>query len=70
MRSLVIPDFVKQGQKVKLKDAQVAAMWLIDVNSGTVVDSRSYGPSEALVTVEFGPRRIHVSHIFLEEVNA
>lgn len=66
----MIPDFVKCGRKVRLKDEEQAAKWLINVNAGTVVDSRAYGPNEAMVTVDFASRRIHVSHVFLEEINA
>jgi hypothetical protein len=66
----VIPDFVKRGQKVRLKDDEQAAKWLIDINSGTVVESRAYGPNEAMVTVDFVTRRIHVSHVFLEAADA
>jgi len=65
----MIPDFVKRGQKVKLKDNEQAAKWLIDVNYGTIIESRAYGPNEAMVTVDFVTRRIHISHSFLEAVS-
>lgn len=57
---------MKVGECVKFKDESQLLTWDVQVNAGRVIESRQYGPKEAMVTAQFGNKRVHVAESQLE----
>jgi len=60
---------LKKGDKVRLKNDIDLAIWCIKINEGIVLETRSYGPIETMVTADFGNRRVHIANTHLEVAN-
>jgi hypothetical protein len=61
---------LKKGDKVKLKNDIDLAIWCVKINEGIVLDARSYGSIETMVTVDFGSRRVHIADTYLDVISA
>lgn len=57
---------IQIGECVKFKDESQLLTWNIQVNAGRVIDVRQYGPKEAMVTAQFGDKRVHVGQSQLD----
>ena len=56
---------LNKGDKVRLKNDVDLAIWGVKVNEGIVLDARSYGAFETMVTADFKSRRVHISDKYL-----
>ena len=56
---------LNKGDKVRLKNDVDLAIWRVKVNEGTVLDTKSCGLFESMVTVDFESRRVHISDKYL-----
>jgi len=59
----------KKRVKVRLKNQIDLDIWNVTQNIGSILDVRGYGPSELMVTAQFGKDRIHIAHTCLEVVD-
>jgi len=53
------------GRKVRFAKTIDSKLWNVGNDTGVILATRAYGPSEAMITVEFDKRRVHVSHVQL-----
>ena len=56
---------LNKGDKVRLKNDVDLAIWRVKVNEGTVLDTKSYGLFESMVTADFESRRVYISDKYL-----
>ncbi len=56
---------LKKGDRVSLKHDTDLAIWCVKKNEGIVLDTKSYGLFESMVTVDFESRRVHISDKYL-----
>jgi hypothetical protein len=60
---------LKKGDRVRLKQDTDLAIWSIKKNDGIVLDTKSYGLFESMVTVDFAGRRVHISDMYLSAIS-
>ena len=60
---------LNKGDKVRLKNDADLAIWHVKVNEGIVLDARSYGSFETMVTADFGSRRVHIADTYLAVIS-
>ena len=57
------------GQKVRFKHMRDASFWSVGDDIGVIISTRSYGPTESMITVAFKNRRVHVSNAHLTVID-
>lgn len=60
---------LNKGDRVRLKHDVDLAIWRVKDNAGIVLDARSYGSSQTMVTADFGSRRVHIADTYLAVIN-
>ena len=58
-------EFFQVGTKVSFKDPDDNVKWFLKTQVGQIIETRAYGPKEAMITVDFEGRRVHVPHTIL-----
>lgn len=53
------------GRRVRFAKTSDSKLWNVGTDVGVIIATRSYGPSEAMITVAFDKCRVHVSHVQL-----
>jgi len=53
------------GRKVRFTHMRDANLWSVGDQVGIIISTRSYGPTESMITVAFKNRRVHVSNVQL-----
>jgi hypothetical protein len=59
----------RKGAKVRFKSQIDLDIWNVTQHIGSILEVRGYGPSELMVTAQFGKDRIHIAHTHLEVVD-
>ncbi len=59
----------KLGKKVRFSKMRDARLWSVGDAVGVIIGTQAYGPSETMVTVDFGSRRVYVAHVLLELID-